>query len=149
MTDDDTIITLIGTRLAKIGCEFIYRGPADDCESCRIKNVCLNLRKGTKYRIVNLRPGVVHDCAVHEGGVKTVEVVETPVIANVDARKAIKGSKIVYSPPKCVHRKCSMRDACMPEGMQDGDRYLITEVIGALPEECAEGYTLNVVELKR
>ena len=149
MADDDIIITLIGTKLAKVGCEFVYKGPADDCDPCRIKNVCLNLRKGAKYRIVNLRPGVVHDCEIHDGGVKTVEVVESPITANVDARKAIKGSKIVYSTPKCVHKKCGMRDACIPEGVQDGDRYVVTEVIGALPEECAEGYTLNVVELKR
>lgn len=146
---DDTIITLIGARLAKVGGEFIYKGPADDCESCRIKNVCLNLHRGSKYRIVNLRPGVVHDCAIHDGGVKTVEVVESPIIANIDARKAIKGSKIVYATPKCTHRKCSMRDGCIPEGIEEGERYAVTEVIGALPIDCEEQYKLKVVELKR
>src|SRR5665648_1194397 len=85
MANDDIIITLIGTKLAKVGSEFVYKGPADDCDPCRIKNVCLNLRKGAKYRIVNLRPGVVHNCEIHDGGVKTVEVVETPIKANVEA----------------------------------------------------------------
>ncbi len=37
MEESDTLITLIGTKLAKEGNEFIFKGGARECEPCRLK----------------------------------------------------------------------------------------------------------------
>ena len=57
MEESDTIITLIGTKLAKVGNEFIFKGGAKECEPCRLNKTCLGLNSGSRYRITALRQG--------------------------------------------------------------------------------------------
>ncbi|OEU64594.1 MAG: hypothetical protein BA870_04595 [Desulfuromonadales bacterium C00003094] len=148
MMELDSTITLIGVRLAKVGLEFIFKGPAPECEECRFKNSCMNLSTGRKYRIVNVRTSTQHSCYVHDEGVQAVEVVESPIISAIESKKAFKGSKVVFEPPSCKRGECTIYDLCHPVGVEFGDKCTISEVIGDTPEECAKGLSLKVVELK-
>lgn len=148
MIGADTTITLIGTRLAKIGTEFFFNGQTPDCEGCRLKNTCMNLNKGSKYRIVSIRNSAKHDCAVHDSGVCAVEVVEAPLVVAIESRKAFNGSKIVFEPIQCENT-CSLYKLCHPMGLEKGDKGTITGVVGDAPETCPKGYSLKVVELSR
>ncbi len=144
----DTTITLIGTRLAKVGTEFVFKGPIVECENCKLKNTCVNLNRGSKYRIVNLRDGVMHECAVHDTGVVAIEVVEAPIKAAIESRKAFNGSRIVFDPPLCQNKDCTQYLLCNPSGMEHGDKCTIIEVVGDA-DSCPKGYALKIVNLKR
>ncbi|MHC1570745.1 MAG: UPF0179 family protein [Methermicoccaceae archaeon] len=149
MEEMDTIITLIGSEVATEGYEFIFRGGATECRTCRLKNACLNLHEGSKYRVVRLRDAPVHDCPLHEGGVKAVEVVEAPFLVAIESRKAFAGSKVVYTPVECGENGCSMYELCHPMGLDEGDKCTITRVVGNMPESCPKGISLKLVELER
>jgi uncharacterized protein (UPF0179 family) len=148
MVEAETIVTLIGVKLAIVGEEFIFIGGTSECEACRLKNACLNLEAGKKYRVVSKREGIQHECAVHDQGVCPVEVVEAPIIAAIDARRAFAGSKISYEPLKC-EKNCGLYNLCHPEGVKVGEKYNIINVLGEPPETCRLGYALKLVELKR
>jgi len=145
----DTTITLIGVRLARVGTEFVFKGAAPECEECKLKNSCMNLSKGRKYRIVNIRTTTRHACDVHDEGVQAVEVVESPIISATESKKAFKGSKIVFDPPSCKMGECIMYDLCHPIGLEPGDKCTISDVIGDVPDDCMKGLALKVVELRR
>ncbi len=82
-----TTVTLVGTRLAEAGEEFVYRGEASGCEGCPYRDQCLNLTTGNRYRITNVRQsGQTLDCAMHQDGVRAVEVEPAPIQANVPRR---------------------------------------------------------------
>ena len=87
-------ITLVGTRLAEAGQEFVFQGEASACEGCPYRDQCLNLTEGVKYRITDVREGAqTLPCGVHDDGVTAVEVEPASVQANVAARNAYAGSK--------------------------------------------------------
>ena len=69
------MITLIGKDLAKEGQEFIFLGPANECENCRFKSSCVgNLELNRKYVVVDVKENE-QKCPVHaEGIVRPVEV---------------------------------------------------------------------------
>ena len=96
-----------------------------------------------------LRGELVHDCPIHEAGVRAVEVAESPIIAAFDARKAFPGSKIVFESMKCDDSNCSMYDMCHPVGLKDGERCTIVEIVGEAPEDCPRGNVLKLVEFRR
>ena len=49
------MITLIGKDLAKEGQEFVFLGPAEECEKCIFKSYCVgNLEKNRKKYLPNL-----------------------------------------------------------------------------------------------
>lgn len=146
---DDIIVTLIGTKLAKVGNEFIFRGGAKECEVCKLSKTCLGLNVGSKYRIVNIRNSGKHECAVHDSGVCAVEVVEAPVRMAIESRKAIKGSKIVYEAMPCNVPECENLVLCRPSGLVKGDKFMVMNVEGEINEPCKKGYSLKVVEVKR
>lgn len=148
MAEAETVVTLLGVKLARIGEEFVFIGGTSECEACKLKNTCLNLEAGRKYRVVNRREGIQHECAVHDSGVCPVEVVEAPIIAAIDARRAFAGSKISYEPVKC-EKTCRLHDLCHPEGVKAGEKYTISNVLGEAPEPCRFGYALKLVELKK
>ncbi|OKY79142.1 MAG: putative metal binding protein [Candidatus Methanohalarchaeum thermophilum] len=141
-------VTLVGKRISDVGTEFVFYGSASECESCGLKNSCINLEEGKKYRIVGKRETNERECSVHAGGVEVVEVIESPVIATVKSNKAIEGSKITYEMIECNNRKCDMHRICQPEGIEDGDKCKIKKVIGDIPSECEKGLDLSLVELK-
>lgn len=145
----DTIITLIGSEVAFEGYEFIFMGEATECKDCRLKNACLNLHEGSKYRLVALRDAPVHECPLHEGGVRAVEVVEAPFLVAIESRKAFGGSKVVYNPIECGEEECPMYELCHPSGLEEGDKCTITKVVGNPPQSCPKGFSLKLVELER
>ncbi|KCZ73611.1 hypothetical protein ANME2D_00682 [Candidatus Methanoperedens nitroreducens] len=149
MEESDTIITLIGTKLAKIGNEFIFRGTAKDCEPCKLNRTCLGLNIGSKYRINSIRKGGKLECFIHDCGVCAVEVIETPIRMSIEARKAIRGSKIVYEPVACNYSSCENYGICHPSGLIRGDKFTVVEVAGEMPGHCRRGYSLKVAEVKR
>ncbi len=149
MEESDTIITLIGTKLAKAGNEFVFRGIAKECEPCKLNKTCLGLNIGSKYRITGIRSGGTLECFVHDTGVLAVEVVEAPLIVGIEARKAIRGSKILYEPVTCDISSCENYKICRPAGLKKGDKFTIVNVVGELSGPCEKGYLLKVAEVKR
>lgn len=147
MSEPDVTITLIGSRLAAPGNEFIYRGPAADCEKCKLKNICLNLDKNKKYRVTGVRNGSELECALHDTGVKAVEVVACPIITVMESRKAFNGSKMTYEAPDC-DKSCECFALCHPEGLATGEKYTICEVFSEEIGPCQKGLTLKKVELR-
>jgi len=141
-------VTLIGMRLAKVGTEFAFNGPTSECEGCKLKNTCMNLDVGRRYRIVGTRDAH-HECPLHDGGVYAVEVVESPIIAAIESRKALVDAKISFEPPKCDKKDCRIYDLCHPFGLRSGDKCTISSILGDAPEDCADGLALRLVELKR
>ncbi|MCG2727442.1 MAG: UPF0179 family protein [Candidatus Methanoperedenaceae archaeon] len=149
MEESDTVITLIGTKLAKAGNEFFFRGAAKECEPCKLNRTCLSLNPGSRYRITSIRTGEKLECFVHDSGVCAVEVVEVPIRMAVESRKAIKGSKIVYEPLSCTLSNCENLVLCRPSGFTQGDKFMIMNVEGEINEPCGKGYSLKLVEVKR
>jgi Uncharacterized protein conserved in archaea len=144
---EETKVTLIGSKLANVGTEFIFVGASDECENCKLRNSCINLEKGRRYRVVGKRGDVLHGCVLHDGGVKAVEVVEAPLVATIEPKKAFSGSKITYEPIDCDIRDCEFFDLCHPEGIWRRDTCTITKVLGGI-DDCRKGYDLKLVELK-
>ncbi|HRX33014.1 MAG: UPF0179 family protein [Methanoregulaceae archaeon] len=138
-------VTLIGTELAQTGLEFVYEGMIPDCESCPVKKACNNLKVGKKYRVVGIRP-TRHACSVHLNGAQTVEVVESPIPALISADMAIRNTKILFE-FACSRENCTNYDLCHPEGIIEGEKYVVMDVIGNAPDICEKGRNLQLVEL--
>lgn len=143
------IITLCGKDWAKIGTEFIFLGGKDECQGCKIKKTCLKLREGAKYKIVGLRDGAVQECPLHDEGVVAVEVVELPIIALIDSKIAVEGTRFHYEEKKCDTLNCSMFSLCHPVELKNGERVSVEKIIGDAPERCQKGYSVVVAELRR
>lgn len=139
-------VTLIGTVYARPGIEFIYEGEAPHCDSCKVKKACHNLAKGHRYRIVTVRT-THHECPVHLNGATAVEVIDAPVTALVSAEMAIVNSKIRFE-VSCNKGDCRSYDLCHPDGIVEGEKYIVSEVLGNAPDICEKGRTLKLVELK-
>lgn len=140
-------VTLIGTRLADVGREFVYRGESPACEGCPYRQQCLNLSEGTRYRITGIREGAqTLECAVHDEGVRAVEVEPAPIPANVASRNAYAGSKAELPGP-CPHTECPSHEYCVPEGAEFDEEYRIQEVLGEPPHDhCQLDRDLTLVE---
>ena len=149
MEESDTIITLIGTRLAKVGNEFIFKSAAKECQACKLNKTCLGLNPGSRYKIVNIRNPSKLECFVHDSGVFAVEVMEAPIRMAIESRKAIKGSKIVFEQPPCNNQDCENYSICRPSGLQTGDKFVIIDIEGDIFESCGKGYSMRIVEVKR
>jgi uncharacterized protein (UPF0179 family) len=146
MVGEKSKITLIGTTLARPGLEFVYQGALDACGSCKVRKACNNLRVGRKYRILSVR-NTRHDCQVHLNGASAVECVESPVVALIGADMAIVNSRILFE-CACTRTECKDYDLCRPDGIVEGDRYLVGEVLGNPPAPCEKGRSLKLVELR-
>mgnify|MGYP003235464238 CR=1 FL=1 len=95
------MITLIGTSLAKKGLVFTFYGGSSKCESCRFNRTCLNLEKGRKYEITNVKK-VTHKCPLHKDGkVQTVEVEPATIRTSIETKKAYKGLTIIFRLKDC------------------------------------------------
>jgi len=142
-----TTVTLIGTRLASEGQEFVYQGEADACEPCPYRDQCLNLTEGVKYRVVEVRENAqTLDCFVHDDGVTAVEVEPVPVRANVPAKNAFAGSSAGLAGP-CPHTECPSHEYCVPDGADFDEEYRITDVVGDPPHDyCHLDRDLTLVE---
>ncbi len=140
-------VTLIGTRLASEGTEFVYQGEASGCEGCPYRDQCLNLRTGVKYRVTDVRDNAqTLECAVHDDGVTAVEVETVPVRANVANDDAYAGNRTALEGP-CPHVDCPSHEYCVPDGAEMDAEYRIQEVVGEPPHEfCALDRDLTLVE---
>ena len=141
-----TTVTLIGTRLAEVGREFVFQGEASGCEGCPYRSQCLNLSEGTRYRITDVRENAqTLDCAVHDEGVRAVEVEPAPIPANVAAKGAYAGSKACLEGP-CPYTDCPSHPYCVPDGADFEEEYRIDEVLGDPPHDhCMLGRDLTLV----
>ena len=146
MTETKTKVTLMGTVLAKPNVEFIYEGEVAECDTCKVKKACHNLQKGRKYRIVTVRT-THHDCAVHLNGATAVEVMEAPITALINADMAIINSKIKPE-LSCNKSDCRSFPLCRPDGVTDGDKYIVIDVLGNAPDICDKGRALKLVEIR-
>lgn len=145
---DNTAITLIGSRLAKEESEFIFEGEVKECIKCRLKSTCLSLEKGRKYKIINIKTSAVHECFLHDEGVIAVEVIKSPIIAIISSRKAIKGAKINYEVPKFENIPDDMYDVCYPQGIKNGDKCIVINIIENINDENLSNDSLKKVELQ-
>jgi len=140
-------VTLIGEKIAKVGSEFIYCGPIPECRDCRLKNVCFALDEGRRYRITKVRD-VKHECEVHEGGARVVEVEKTETPYLIDARLALGGSTITYSLREaCNNIGCELFRTCYPAGLKEGEKMKIVSVGAEV--QCPAGNKLVDVKLAR
>jgi len=141
-------LTLVGTRLAEPGTEFVFRGEASGCAGCPYRKQCLNLEAGTRYAVTEVREGgQVLDCAVHDEGVLAVEVEETTFEANVPSKGAYAGSKVGMA-GECSHTECPSHHLCEPVGVDLDGEFRIVDVRGDPPHDhCALGRELTKVEL--
>ena len=145
---DNTIITLIGSRIAKEGEDFLFLGESRECQKCKLKKTCLNLEPGRRYRVTKIRGDTVHECFIHDGGVLAVEVENSPVLAVIDSKKAIEGARISYEQPKCEDYDDGIYDLMNPEGLKSKDKCTVVRVLENIDEETAPGCSLKKVELK-
>lgn len=141
-------ITLIGTRLAEEGREFVYQGEAEGCAGCPYRSQCLDLTEGVKYAVTAVRENAqTLDCAVHDDGVRAVEVEPAAVTANVPSTGAYAGSRTSLAGP-CPHTSCPSHELCVPDGADFDETYRIQAVRGEPPHEhCELDRELTTVEL--
>ncbi len=147
MPKKDKVITLIGKRLANKGNEFVYLGTTEKCEPCKLRKTCHNLEPGRRYRVISVRRSAEHDCLLHDGSVRAVEVSFAPVKAAIEAKKAIKGSTIIFKPVVC-ETECENTDFCNPVGLVTRQKYVINKVLKNSPLDCSQDHILKAVELK-
>jgi uncharacterized protein (UPF0179 family) len=146
MSESKTKVTLIGTVHARQGVEFVYEGDFSGCETCKVKKACHNLQKGRKYRIVTVRT-THHECSVHLNGATAVEVMEAPVTALISAEMAMVNSKIKFE-TSCNKADCRSYELCHPDGIVEGEKYVVVDMLGNAPDICDKGRALKLVELK-
>lgn len=146
MTETKTKVTLVGTVLAKPGVEFIYEGEAAECGTCKVKKACNNLTKGHRYRIVTVR-STHHECMVHFNGATAVEVMDAPATMLINADMAMTNSKVKIE-FSCNKADCKSYALCHPDGVVEGEKYIIAEVMGNAPDICDKGRALKLVEIK-
>ncbi|WP_049925282.1 UPF0179 family protein [Halopiger goleimassiliensis] len=142
-------VTLVGTRLAEPGTEFVYQGEADGCAGCPYRSQCLNLSTDTTYRVTEVRENAqTLECAMHDGGVRAVEVEPvTAVRANIHGKGAFAGSKTSLPGP-CPYVECPSHDYCEPDGVDFDEEYRISEILGEPPHDvCHLDRSLELVEL--
>ncbi|WP_276271910.1 UPF0179 family protein [Haloarcula litorea] len=144
-----TTVTLVGTRLAEVGEEFVYNGEASGCAGCPYRDQCLNLTEGRRYRVTSVREsGQTLDCAMHDSGVRAVEVEPAPVRANVPTKGAYAGSKTSLAGP-CPHTECPSHPYCEPKGAEFGEEYRIERIVGDPPHDyCFLDRDLTLVEFE-
>jgi uncharacterized protein (UPF0179 family) len=142
------ILTLVGTKQAKIGLIFLHCGAVENCKECKLLKVCQKLEPGRVYEVVKSR-GILHQCAVHEDGVTLVEVKEASILAALDSRSCIPGASIVYAPKKCGHIDCERMEECSPLGLHEGDRCKVEEIVGKMASKCPIGEQLTICRLRR
>ena len=141
------MITLIGKDLAIEGQEFVFLGPAEDCENCRFKSSCVvNLEINRRYVVVDVKDNE-QKCPIHSGGaVVPVEVDRAKITLLTDSKNIFEGSTFTYNAPDC-DENCDFHDDWFPEGLQENDKCIVLKNEGKHNEECKKGYKLNRLTL--
>ena len=132
------VFTLIGKLLAKEGFEFIYYSSgSEECNDCDLRDACLNLEENWGYRVVKVRD-VEHDCALHEGGGKGVDVEPIPMEISVEGR-GVEGSTLKRV-LECDFEDCDNFRKC---SIGEGKKVKILKDLGKI--DCPKGKTLRRV----
>ena len=139
-----TIVTLIGESLAKKGKEIVYCGVILGCKDCKLKSACLNLEEGRRYVIKNVRDNK-HECKIHEGGVRVVELEKVPVTVAMNQKNAVEGAMISFTPVVCHNLGCQYYKLCHPIGLKNGMKTKIMKVGNEI--NCPEGHNLIEAQL--
>jgi uncharacterized protein (UPF0179 family) len=137
MEPKKTRVTIVGSVYAKPGTQFVYRGRADQCESCTIARVCHNLESGRRYEVVAIR-AASHSCPVNHHGAVTVDVIEAPIEMRLSPDIARKNTTITVNFPLC-DEACNFFAACHPLGVVEGQKYIITEILEDESLACRNG----------
>ncbi|WP_407375773.1 UPF0179 family protein [Methanobrevibacter sp.] len=140
------MITLIGKKLAKEGQEFVFLGPAPECEKCRFKSSCIgNLEENRKYVITEVKDNE-QKCPIHaEDAVIPVEIERASITLLTDSKSIFEGSTFTYNAPDC-DETCEFHDLCFPEGLIENDKCIVLENNGK-HKECKKGLNLNNLTL--
>ena len=141
------MITLIGIDLAKEGQEFIFLGPAKECDECRFKSSCVgNLELNRKYVVTGIKENE-QKCHVHSGGkVIPVEVERAEIDVLTTSKNIFEGSTFTYNAPEC-DEACDFHDLCFPDGLVENDKCIVLENNGKHKEKCKKGLDLNKLTL--
>lgn len=124
-----TIITLLGRDQAREGHRFIYSGPMQECRECQLKNICFNLEKGRRYRVVKVRDKE-HKCSVFSNGVKVVEIEQVHFHAGVSKSMVVEGSVIKFQSLGCGILGCENWFLTHPPGVDEGTRIKVLKILG-------------------
>ena len=140
------MITLIGKELAVKGKEFVFLGPAPECENCRFKSSCVgNLEPNRKYVVTDVRDNE-QKCPLHaEGVVVPVEVDRAKIEVLTASKNIFEGSTFTYNAPDC-DEVCDWHDLCFPDGLIENDKCIVLENNGK-HKECKKGFKLNKLTL--
>ena len=140
------MITLIGKDLAQIGVEFVYLGPAEECENCRFKSSCVDsLELNRKYVITDVKDNE-QKCPVHSQNIVIpVEIERAQIDVLTTSKNIFEGSTFTYNAPKC-EEYCEFHDSCFPEGLMENDKCIVIKNQGK-HKECKKGYALNKLTL--
>ena len=141
------MITLIGKDLAKEGQEFVFLGPAEECETCRFKSSCIgNLEENRKYVVTAVKENE-QNCPIHAGGkVIPVEVDRAKIDILTTSKNIFEGSTFTYNAPEC-EEKCDFHDLCFPDGLIENDKCIVLGNGGKHKQDCKKGYKLNKLTL--
>ena len=140
------MITLIGKDLAQKGVEFVYLGPAEECENCRFKSSCVDsLELNRKYVITDVKDNE-QKCPVHSQNIVIpVEIERAQIDVLTTSKNIFEGSTFTYDAPKC-EEYCEFHDLCFPEGLMENDKCIVIKNQGK-HKECKKGYALNKLTL--
>ncbi len=121
------MITLIGKDLAKEGQEFVFLGPADECENCRFKSSCIgNLELNRKYVVTGIKENE-QNCPIHSGGkVIPVEVDRAKIDILTTSKNIFEGSTFTFNAPDC-DENCEFLDLCFPDGLVENDKCIVLD----------------------
>ena len=141
------MITLIGKDLASEGIEFVYLGPAKECDDCRFKSSCVgNLELNRKYVITDVKENE-QKCPIHaENIVIPVEVERAEIEVLSTSKNIFEGSTFTYNAPDC-DEYCEYHDFCFPDGLFENDKCIVLKNQGKHKEECKKGFSLNKLTL--
>jgi uncharacterized protein (UPF0179 family) len=138
------LVTVVGELQCRKGLEFVFGGPLAECRDCKVRNVCFHLEEGRIYRVTAARD-VHHECKVHEGGVRVVEVEKVPTRTAIEKSAAVEGSLITFEESDCDWIGCENFRVCRPAGASEGMKFRVISVGEVL--DCPRGRALRVAVL--
>ena len=141
------MITLIGKDLAQKGVEFVYLGPAKECDDCRFKSSCVNsLELNRKYVITDVKDNE-QKCPIHSQNIVIpVEIERAEIEILTTSKNIFEGSTFTYNAPEC-DENCEFHDLCFPEGLFENDKCIVLKNQGKHKEECKKGLKLTKLTL--
>ncbi len=140
------LVTVVGRTQCKVGFEFVFGGPLAECRDCKVRNVCFHLEENRRYQVRSIRD-VHHECKIHEGGVRVVEVEKMPMRAVIPAKAALEGAMLTFEESGCRNLRCPSYRLCKPLGAKEGMRFKISSVESD-DIKCEKGEQLRAVLLE-